>query len=367
MRLITSSTSLIRLAVGLCLTAALAFCATPASLTAGKVDLKSAGPLAFGPDGVLFVGDSIGAAVVALDTQDTKPGPASAQLEIKGLNQKVAAMLGTSADQILINDVKVNPVSKNIYLSVSRGRGPDAMPAILKIDTAGKITALSLDNIKHLTATLPNIPDTKATGQRNDPRLQIITDIAYVDGKVLVAGLSNEEFSSNLRNIPWPFQQVDKGASIEIFHGSHGQYETKSPVRTFTPYTINGEQYILAAYTCTPLVKIPVSSLKSGAKVEGTTIAELGAGNRPLDMVPYKKDGKEYILMANSDRGVIKLSADKLETYKPITKPTDITGVPYQTVAGLRGVTQLEKYDDSHAVILTDANGSQDLRAIALP
>jgi len=84
-------------------------------------------------------------------------------------------------------------------------------------------------------------------------------------------------------------------------------------------------------------------------------------------MVPYKKDGKEYILMANSDRGVIKLSADKLDTYKPITKPTDITGVPYQTVAGLRGVTQLEKYDDTHAVILTDANGSQDLRAIALP
>jgi peptide-methionine (R)-S-oxide reductase len=30
----------------------------------------------------------------------------------------------------------------------------------------------------------------------------------------------------------------------------------------------------MAAYTCTPLVKIPVADLKAGAKVKGTTIAE---------------------------------------------------------------------------------------------
>src|SRR5262245_57089287 len=37
--------------------------AAPATtgMTVGKVDVKSAGPLAFGPDGVLFIGDSLGA------------------------------------------------------------------------------------------------------------------------------------------------------------------------------------------------------------------------------------------------------------------------------------------------------------------
>ena len=55
-------------------------------------------------------------------------------------------------------------------------------------------------------------------------------------------------------------------------------------------------RYILAAYTCTPLVKIPLSDLKPGAKVKGVTIADLGSGNQPLDMVPYKKDGHNYIL-----------------------------------------------------------------------
>src|SRR6187401_2613677 len=65
-----------------------------AVLTPGKADLKSAGALAFGPDGVLFVGDSIGGAIVALDTQDRAASEATA-VEVVGLSEKIAAMLGT--------------------------------------------------------------------------------------------------------------------------------------------------------------------------------------------------------------------------------------------------------------------------------
>src|SRR5262249_58174699 len=116
----------------------------------------------------------------------------------------------------------------------------------------------------------------------------------------MVAGLSNEEFSSSLRAIPFPFEAASKGTGIEIWHGSHGRFETNAPVRTFVPYEINGEKAILAAYTCTPLVRIPVSELKPGNKVKGTTIAELGARNKPLDMDVYSKSAKNYILIANS-------------------------------------------------------------------
>jgi hypothetical protein len=340
------------------LTAVIAFGAT-ASMVDGKADLKSAGPLAFGPDGVLFIGDSAAGALFAIETGDTTAAKTAPAVQVKGINEKVAAMLGTSADQILINDVKTNPVSKNIYLSVSRGRGPDATPVILRLDATGKITPVSLDKVMHSSLVLPNAK----TGERVDT----ITDIAYVKGNVIVAGLSNEEFASNLRVVPFPFQAADKGAGIEIFHGSHGRYETASPVRTFIPYTINNQEYILASYTCTPLVKIPISELKPGSKVKGTTIAELGAGNRPLDMVAYHKDGHDYILMANSSRGVMKLQADHLEKYQGITMPTDITGVPYQSLSDLKGVKHLEKYDDSMALVLADAGGSVDLRSIPLP
>ncbi len=339
------------------------FAASTDSLKPGKAALKSAGPLAFGPDGVLFVGDSTGAAVFALDTNDRTPASGPTKIEIKGINEKIAAVLGTAADQILVNDLVVNPISKSVYISVSRGRGPDAIPVIVKVDGAGKISALSLDNIKFSSVALSNAP---ATGDRN--RTSSITHVGFVNGSVVIAGLSNEEFSSNMRSIPFPFQADTKGASVEFYHGSHQRYETNSPVRTFLPFTMNNQDYILAAYTCTPLVTVPVSELKAGNKVMGKTIAELGAGNRPIDMISYKKDGHDYILMANSSRGVMKLQADHLDTYKPITAPVaETAGVPYSTMTDWKGVQHLQKVDESTAVILSDASGTLDLRTMMLP
>src|SRR4051794_31396566 len=71
------------------------------SLKTGKADIKSAAQLAFGPEGILFVGDSRQAAVYAIATEDTKPAPA-AKINIKGVNEKIAAMLGIAPDQLLI-------------------------------------------------------------------------------------------------------------------------------------------------------------------------------------------------------------------------------------------------------------------------
>jgi len=115
---------------------------------------------------------------------------------------------------------------------------------------------------------------------------------------------------------------------------------------------------------CTPLVKIPVSELKPGAKVEGTTIAELGAGNRPLDLIAYKKDNHDFLLLANSNRGVMKLDAANLEQYQPILAHAEATGVPYTTLADLKGVKHLTRLDDATALMLFD-NG--DLSAMPLP
>jgi len=352
------TSSFFRLAVIVTFATAFAF-GTP--MTTGKADLKSAGPMAFGPDGVLFIGDSMGAQIFAIDTEDRAANASGAALDVKGIDAKIAAALGTIAEQISIKAIAVNPISKRVYVSVSRGKGADAIPVVLRLDSAGKISELRLDNVKFSSTALPN------PAERANQRMDTITEVRYMSGKVLVAGLSNEEFQSNMRSIPYPFETVDKGASIEMYHGSHGRFETNSPVRTFVPYSINNQQYILAAYTCTPLVKIPVSELKSGAKVKGTTIAELGAGNRPIDMIAYQKGGHEYILMANSNRGVMKLDAAHLDTYKPITAPTDVTGVPYQTLDDWKDVKHLEKYDDKMALVLSENNGSNDLRTVALP
>jgi hypothetical protein len=339
------------------------------SLKPGKADLKSAGVLAFGPDGILFVGDSTGAAVFAFDTDDRKPNKAPAKVDIQGLNEKTAALLGAAPDQVEIKDVAVNPISRRVYLAVARGRGADATPVILRTDSSGKLEAFSLERVRHSRVALPNAPDVvKKDGRGNSPRMEAITDLAYVNGRVFVAGLSNEEFASNLRSIPFPFQSADQGTSIEIFHGNHGRWETNAPVRTFVPYQINKEPHILAAYTCTPLVKFPVADLKPGQKVVGTTIAELGNRNRPLDMIVYRRGADEYILMNNSSRGVMKMSTRNIEKFQPIKERTDVTGLPYETIESLKGVQHLDLYDDSNAIaLIASSTGAVDLKTIALP
>lgn len=340
-----------------------------ASLKQGNPQIKSAGPLGFGPDGILFVGDTQGAALYAIDTGDRNTSDQKRPVKVNDLGAKVAGMLGTDPKQVMINDLAVNPLSGNIYLSISRGRGPDATPVLMRLTADGKLDEVALDNVRYARAEIPNTPDAAAKERGQSLRNESITDVAYVDGRVFLAGLSNEEFSSRLIAIPFPFSEGFDGAAIEIYHGAHGRFETKSPVRTFVPYRIGNDPYLLAAYTCTPLVKVPVGELKAGAHVKGTTIAELGNRNRPLDMIAYHKDGKAYLLLANSSRGVMKIPTEDAGIAEGITAPVSGTkGIGYQTIDNLKGVVQMDKLDDGHAVILTQGtDGATNLETVDLP
>jgi len=330
--------------------------------------LKSAGSLAFAPGGVLLIGDSAGAQIVSVETGDTAKG-AAGKIEIADLTARIAAMTGATKDEIAVNDLAVNPVSGSAYIAVTRGQGDAARPLILKADRAGKLVEVKVDGLKHVAVSLTDAPAPDAKDQRGQfLRQQAITDIGYVNGQVLVAGLSNEEFSSSMRSIAYPLKSADKGASIEMYHGSHGRFETAAPVRTFLTYDVAGKPNVLAGYTCTPLVKIPVDQLKPGAKIKATTITELGNMNRPLDMIAYHQGKNDYILMANSSRGVMKIDARDIDKYAAIqARVPDKAGMPYETIANLKGVTQLDKVDDTSALVLISEAGTDSLKTIALP
>ena len=341
-----------------------------AGLTAGDVKLKSAGPIAFAPEGILLVSDPKAATVYAVATTDTK---VKGKLEVAKLNLKIAALLGTAPNQILINDLAVNPVSRNAYLSVSRGRGADGTPVIVRVGAGGKLEIVSLDGVQTSKAVLPDAPIDGMTGEgrrRSNPRTESITDIAFTDGRVVVAGLANEEFASTLRAIPFPFGKVGKATEVEIFHGAHGKFETRSPIRTFVPFTVGDEPSLLAAYTCTPLVKFPISELKPSAKIKGSTIAELGNRNRPLDMIVYRRDGKDFLLIANSSRGIMKVTTENLNGTEPIVKPVSgggTAGLSYETVQAWQGVDQLDKLDDALALIVRRDGDTMNLETLPLP
>lgn len=341
-----------------------------ASLKKGTPDLKSAGPLAFGPEGILFVGDSQSGAIFAFDTGDRTAAASAGSIKVEAIDEKIAAMIGSTAKDTVITDIAVNPASGKVCVAVSRGRGPDATPVLFRVDAAGKLQDISLADIGFAKTNIPN-PASGNDRRGQSRRAESITDIAYVDGRVIVAGLSNEEFSSRLLAIPFPFGKAGDSTSIEIYHGAHGALETNSPIRTFAPFEIKGESHLFAAYTCTPLVRFPVADLKQGKHLKGTTVAELGNRNRPLDMVVYERDGKQFLLLANNSRGVMKISTENAGTSESISEPVrggGTKGLPYDTIANLKNVVQLDRLDKNNAVILTQTTaGTHNLESIALP
>ena len=309
--------------------------------------LQSAGVLAFGPENVLFVGDITGAAVHAFALREKDLTPQT-EVElgnfhnfegrdlVRGLDQKLAALFGTTYDQIVVNDLVVHQPSQQIFISVERGRGPDAVPAIVKVNR-GNLEVLELDSIPHSQVAIPNEPGEKAMLEFEPQRTYAITDVKYYKGEIFVTGISNQRFASTLYRIPYPFSDKMATCTVEIWHPVHGEFETRAPIIRQLIREVQGEPFLFAVYGCTPLVRFPLGSLKDGAHIRGDTIGELGYGSNPLDMLTFSNpfDHKEYLLVTIDARSASQIAIADLESAKP-----EATGGPIDFGPGGLGRTQ---------------------------
>ncbi len=335
----------------------------PYGLKTGTPAIQSISALAFGPEGILFIGDSKSATVFAVDTKDKTLVEKAAAVEIKNIDQKIAAALGTEAKNIRIQDIAVNPLSKKIYFAV---QSSDGTPVLLTLE-GDKVQAVNLKEIPFSNMPIANVPGEDAKDRGGRPlRDQTISDLHYADGSVMLSGLSNQEFGSTFRKIAFPFLDKQEQASLEIYHAAHGKYETNAPIRTFTTAELNGKKYLVASYTCTPLVLFPLDELKPGKHVKGRTVGEFGAGNSPIDMVTLKKDGNSYLFMANSNRPVMRISYKNIETYEgtltePVKESYATAGVNFVSLPTVN-VLQMDKLDETQVIVLQRrANGDLDL------
>lgn len=346
----------------------------------GDPGIRSMSALGFHPDGVLFVGDGKGGAVFALDLD---PGePASREVTLLDVESKLAARLGTTAAEVMIHDLAVHPINGKVFLSVSRGRSGwqdqwqlpnDVADAdiLVTIEAQGKIEALDLRDIPFARMPLPTpvAEDRQHSWKQGvSLRADTITDMAFVDGLLLVTGLSNEEFSSTLWKIPFPFEGQASSTTLEIYHGAHGTYETHAPIRTFVPYELAGEGQILAAYLCTPFVTFPMEALQDGKHLRGRTVAEMGSGNYPLDMVVCQINGRDRLLIANSNLPFMIVKPEDIAAFEgEITqRPAGyLAGVSYETRSGT-GIQQLDVLGKQAIVVLQRMPGGT-LDLVTLP
>ncbi len=340
------------------------FTSSPLGLSKGTPDIKSVSALTFGKDGILFIGDSKSATIFAVDTKDAKNNNNSGTIDINGIDQKIAEALGTTKEKITITDMAVNPLSKKLYIGLQNS---DGTPVIVKLE-GEKIEAVSLKEVNYSSIALNDVAAEDAKDARGRSlRVSTISDMGFANGKVLISGLSNKEFSSSLRSIPFPFTDRQEMASLEMYHGAHGRYETTSPIRTFTTGKINGKEYIIASYTCTPLVLYPLDELKSGQHVKGRTVAEMGSGNTPIDMTTITKGSETFLIMGNTARSVTEVNYKTIAAFEgSITERIATTaGTAFTVLPNLTKVQQIDKLDNNSVVILQKKdNGSLDLTTV---
>ena len=165
----------------------------------------------------------------------------------------------------------------------------------------------------------------------------------------------------------WRYESVVKEPAIRAY--SMANYPEESDIimlnvriATPPPGTQGIPPGIMSSY---------IFNLKPGDKVRGTTIAEMGAGNRVLDMIVYKKGAQEFLLTANNSRGVMKITTASIERAESITAPVGgggTQGQKYETIEAWKGVEQLDKLSATHAVVIrkTEA-GALNLESLPLP
>ncbi len=318
----------------------------------GNPDIQSIHALAFGPESILFVGDSDAAQIVAIDLSNQAKATNDI-MAIEDLEAQLSNLLGTTSDQFQIIDLAVDPATENVYLAVNHSSGK----SLLFLVNNNTLEAISIDHVSHSKTAISNAVSVEAEDRRgNSLRKWAISDLRYTDGKVMVSGLSNAEFASTFRALAFPFSDEEMQSSLEIYHAAHGKYETHAPIKTFTPVTINNKQQILASYTCTPLVVFPVDDLKNGEHMKGRTVAELGNWNTPLDMIEMEKEGQRYILMANSNRAVMKIKVSDIENFgdslsEKVMERAGTAGIDFINLPFVN-VQQLDKLNESTFVMI---------------
>jgi len=342
----------------------------------GDPKLRSVGAMSFGPGGLLLVTEPRHAAIVAIETGDTGPVQKLKQ-KVSDVNALLAARLGAAEGGVTIVDMAVNPASGKIYLSVTRK--PDNASLIIVVTADGQAAPLDYAKARHARVSLP-AADTAKVGN--------VSDVAFAGDRVLAAGSSNEEFSSKIFTLSLPLAHGGSAVpvSAETYHVAHGKWETKAPITSFVPMEENGKHYVVGSFACTPIAKFELDDLKPNAQVKGTSVVELGSGNRPLDMFTYEKDGKQWLVThtqrfhqnlfgpskywgARVDMSLIKVREESKINQKAVRRdvkqPKGPEGI--EIVDSLFGAVHVDKLSNTEVVVLREQGASLTLEVAPLP
>lgn len=305
------------------------------------LDIKFAGALEFAEDGTLFVGDNHNGAIYAFEIPADAPNGQIAPSTISNIDAKIGELLGMGAGAIQINDIAAHPVSNEVYISVTRIGNLVSQPAIVAVSQDQSLSLLNLSALEFQKQELNQFPEGELTfngrpggqgpamprdlAKKAVPSSTLaIMDMEFYEGELFVAGVATDNFLSSLRRIAYPFDGTQSVANVEMYHIAHDQYESRAPIRAMSVQEIDGEPQLVAAYTCSPIVLVPLSDIEDGAKISARTIMDYGNG-QPLDMIaynhqsPFGGDAQPSLFVTSNSRSPQLIPIRGLQDAKAVT------------------------------------------------
>ena len=326
--------------------------AAPGAIRAARAQgtgtIRSISAMAFAPDGRLVVADWKGNALHALALPDATPR-GDASFNIKDLDAVIAQAEGLGTDRIRPTAVAFDGAANRAVVAYAAGKGPDDPVRLALVHADGGVETVDPSALIAASRGLADAPPDAAIWTDTPARSLLVTSIvphAREDGSVelLVAGLANADFASTLRRVAYPFDATDAPATLrmEMYHTVHNQIETRAPIRAMAVVDLGGTPTLLGAYTCTPLVTVPVRDLIDGASVRAKTIAELGFGNTPLSVVPfaieYQGQTSQWVMVANAAKAADLIPLDAIAAAATAPGIEEPVSVPFETTKGVAGI-----------------------------
>lgn len=283
------------------------------------LDMKFAGALEFADDGTLFIGDNHNGAIYAFE-MPAEAGPEQIMpSSIANIDAKIAELLGVGKSAIELNDMASHPVSHDLYISVTRLGNFVSQPALIHVTQDQQVNLVDLAAFEFQKQDLMAFPEGETTfrprgaGPGTVPlprdlakgeiplRTLAIMDMEFYESELFVAGVATDNFLSSLRRMPYPFDGSQGITNVEMYHITHDQYESRAPIRAMSVQEIDGKPQLVAAYTCSPIVLVPLEDIQDGAKISANTIMDYGNG-QPLDMIPFNMQGQTMLFVTNDSR-----------------------------------------------------------------
>lgn len=330
--------------------------------------------MTFSTEGTLFLADT-GTGKIYATTPPVGDNPAAkAGYNLKNADAKIGALLGTTPSNIRVRDLAIHPKSKEAYLAVQRVVKDHYVSAVVVMNQTGQARLLKVPaDVKSVQIPFTPAKDFKFYDTFPSRDLTF-TDLKVHNGTLYIAGLSNADFASSLWTVPTTFDGKATTTTTEIYHTVHNQQETRAPIRGMQIARLGDTDYLIAAYTCTPLVVFPLSAIKDGAHIKGTTVAELGLGNTPGDLLSFmaqdaKQNAYPVLFIHNKNQGAQIIAMQAIEQAAKgagLSSPVLGSKVDLNAYeAPMTGILQIDNQDPMHVATVRRDIEEGDLELVS--